>query len=260
MEQCREFIVDGERIAASLHVPDATPAPGVVMCHGFTGHRIEAHFLFVKAARELCAAGLNVLRLDFRGSGESEGRFRDMTIEGEIADALAALEAARAEPTVDPARVALLGLSLGGLVAACATSRDSGVQALVLWSAVGDFAELMRERFDMPTDLGRVGLRGYYERGAFEIGSGFVADALTISPLREVRDYAGPVLVVHGTDDQAVPLEHADKYLNALTHADATQHVVQGGDHTFSTPDFEREVIAVTRDWLVEHLMGGRAP
>ncbi len=256
MEQCREFTVDGQRIAASLHVPDATPAPGVVMCHGFTGHRIEAHFLFVKAARAFCAAGLNVLRFDFRGSGESEGHFRDMTIEGEIADALAALEALRAEPTVDSERVALLGLSLGGLVAACTAARDGGVQALVLWSAVADFAELMRERFDMPTDPGRVGLRGYYEHGAYEVGSGFVADALTINPVREVRDYPGPALVVHGTDDQAVPLEHADMYLRALAHADADKYLVQGADHTFSTPGFEREVIEVTRDWLVERLEG----
>jgi len=75
--------------------------------------------------------------------------------------------------------------------------------------------------------------------------------------VRELRDYAGPVLVVHGTDDQAVPLEHAGIYLRALAHADATKYVVQGGDHTFSTPGFEREVIEVTRDWLVERLAGG---
>ncbi|MBD3293779.1 MAG: alpha/beta hydrolase, partial [Armatimonadia bacterium] len=79
MEQFREFEVDGHRIAASIHIPDTTPAPGVVMCHGFTGQRMEAHFLFVKAGRAMCEAGLNVLRFDFRGSGESDGRFRDMT-------------------------------------------------------------------------------------------------------------------------------------------------------------------------------------
>ena len=50
MEQSREFEVDGERIAATIHIPEETPAPGIVMCHGFTGQRMEAHFLF-KAAR-----------------------------------------------------------------------------------------------------------------------------------------------------------------------------------------------------------------
>ena len=36
------------------------------------------------------AAGFVVLRFDFRGSGESEGDFSQVTIEGEISDGLAA--------------------------------------------------------------------------------------------------------------------------------------------------------------------------
>lgn len=36
----------------------AMPAPGVLMCHGFTGHRIEAHFVFVKGARALCVENI----------------------------------------------------------------------------------------------------------------------------------------------------------------------------------------------------------
>ena len=78
MEQCREFLSAGQRVVATLHLPPTGPAPGVVMCHGFTGHRIEAHFLFVKAARALCAAGLAVLRFDFR-SGRARVS-RDLTV------------------------------------------------------------------------------------------------------------------------------------------------------------------------------------
>ncbi len=257
MEQARDFMVNNQRIVASLHIPDAVPAPAVVMCHGFTGHRIEAHFLFVKAARAFCDAGLNVLRFDFRGSGESEGRFRDMTIEGEITDAMAAVEMIRAEPSVDPERVAVLGLSLGGLVAACTAARDGNLQGLVLWSAVADCATLMRRRFDLPAEGDGADLRAYYEHGPYEVGARFLQDSLTVNPLREVRDYAGPALIVHGTADSAVPLEHAGMYRMALAHADLSMHIVPGADHTYSSLDFEREVIGVTRDWLVEKLGGG---
>jgi len=254
MEQFREFRSGGERIAASIHIPEVTPAPGIVMCHGFTGSRTEAHFLFVKAARAFCEAGWNVLRFDFRGSGESDGRFRDMTINGEIDDALAALQALRAEPTVDAARVGLVGLSLGGFVAACASGRDGDVGALVLWSAVAEMAELVSERWQMPTDEELLDPQSHYEHGAHEIGAGFLRDCARISPREEIAGHAGPVLVVHGTNDQAVPLDHAHRYMEAIPSDDATLRVIDGADHTFSTVALEHEVIDLTRDWFAERI------
>lgn len=252
MEQCREFLSAGQRVVATLHLPPTGPAPGVVMCHGFTGHRIEAHFLFVKAARALCAAGLAVLRFDFRGSGESEGEFRDLTVSGEIADALAALQFMRAEPAVDADRIALLGLSLGGLVAACAAARAEGVRALVLWSAVADPTAVFAERFAGARD--ELDRRGYVEHGPYEIGAGFVAELEQIDPCAEVRAYHGPALVTHGSADQSVPVGHADLYLGALPGTDTTKYIVPDADHTFSSVAWEREVIGVTRNWLVERL------
>ena len=254
MEQFREFEVDGQRIAASIHIPDAAPAPGVVMCHGFTGQRMEAHFLFVKAARAMCEAGLNVLRFDFRGSGESDGRFRDMTISAEIADALAALNVLRAEPSVESDRIGLVGLSLGGLVAACAAARDGGVQALALWSAVADMEELVRDRWQMPIEPGAHGSRDYYRHGPHEIGAEFLRDALTVRPLEEITRFDGPALIVHGDEDQSVPLEHARRYMNAVASGDARLFVVEGADHTYSTVALEQTVINATTEFLTNRL------
>jgi len=250
----RELSVEGQTAVASLHVPHRVPAPGVVMCHGFTGMRIEAHFLFVKAARELCAAGMNVLRLDFRGSGESDGLFEDMTIEGEIADARAALAALRAEPTVAAGRVGLLGLSLGGLVAACAAARDGQVKALVLWAAVADLMEVFEQRADWEQVQAALDRDGYVERGAHRVGRGFWEDCRRLDPLAELASYPGPALVVHGSEDQAVPPTHAQRYLAALPTEDKTVHIIEDADHTFTSVAWEREVISVSRDWLTARL------
>ena len=254
MEQCRELRIGNQRIAATIHLPEQTPAPGVVMCHGFTGHRIEAHFLFVKAARAFCEAGLNVLRFDFRGSGESDGLFREMTIGGEIEDALVALEALRSEPTVERDRVGLLGLSLGGLVASCAAGRAGDVRALALWSAVADLEEIARSRWEVPADADDIAPDFVREIGPHEIGDGFARDSLRIKPLKEIAGHPGPVLVVHGTNDQSVPLGDAHRYMDAIPSANATLRVIEGADHTFSTVALEHEVIGLTRDWLIEHL------
>lgn len=256
MQQFREFEVQGQRIAATLHVPESTPAPGVIMCHGFTGHRIEAHFLFVKAARALCEAGLNVLRFDFRGSGESEGLFEEMTIEGEITDAVAALDALCAEPTVAESRVGVIGLSLGGLVAACLAGRDERVRALVLWAAVADLPGVFQERVGPVQAPAVRGVQGVIEQGAHRIGERFVRDCQRVRPLAEVAGFRGPALVVHGGADESVPPHHADMYMEALRTEDKAKHIVKGADHTFTSIAWEADVIEVTRGWLAERLRG----
>jgi len=254
MQQFREFAVEGQRIAATLHIPEATPAPGVLMCHGFTGQRIEAHFLFVKAARALCEAGLNVLRFDFRGSGESDGLFEEMSIEGEIADAVAALGALCAEPTVEESRIGVIGLSLGGLVAACLCARDRRAKALVLWSAVADLAGVFRQRGDFADAAEALAREGALELGPHRVGAGFVADVDRLQPLEEIRSYRGPALVVHGSCDESVPPEHADMYMEALPTQDKSKHIVEGADHTFSSVPWEAEAIHVTTEWLSSRL------
>jgi pimeloyl-ACP methyl ester carboxylesterase len=58
------------------------------------------------------------LRIDFRGNGESEGKFEVMTMEGLIADAEAALDYLAASPDVDRDKMAIVGWSMGGAVGA----------------------------------------------------------------------------------------------------------------------------------------------
>jgi len=71
-------------LAAVLH-----RAPGkrlVIFCHGFTGNKAESGRLFVQTARALQKAGINALRFDFMGSGDSSGEFHQMTPNTQIQD------------------------------------------------------------------------------------------------------------------------------------------------------------------------------
>ena len=122
IEQSVEFLTSaGKTLRGVLHLPAAAPrdpAPAVVLFHGFTGNRMESHWMFVKCSRALAQAGVASLRFDFYGSGESDGEFRQMTLRGEIADGRAAVAFLRTQKGIDPKRVGLQGLSLGGAVAA----------------------------------------------------------------------------------------------------------------------------------------------
>ena len=153
------FVNEGERLVGMLHVPDETPAPIVIFCHGFTGHRIEAHRLFVHAARAFCRHGFLALRFDFRGSGESEGLFQSMTVSREVSDLKAAITWVENLDEVEKGRVGVVGLSLGGVVAILTASQDDRIRAVAAWSAPADLSEVAKGV------LGGVGLEEVASRG-----------------------------------------------------------------------------------------------
>ena len=102
-----------------LHLPEEKgPFPAVAIYHGFTGTKVEPHRLFVKMSRALVQKGIAGTLWIFRGSGDSEGDFADMTVSGEIADAIRVLDFLQEQPEVDGERLGVLGLSMGGAIAA----------------------------------------------------------------------------------------------------------------------------------------------
>src|SRR5262249_25576500 len=95
----------------------ARTRPAVLLLHGFTGHRAEDGRLFVLTGRALAQSGIDCLRCDFRGSGDSDGDFDAMTLSSELEDARAALAWLMRQARIDRARLGVVGLSLGSVVA-----------------------------------------------------------------------------------------------------------------------------------------------
>lgn len=249
------FSNEGQKILGVVHRPEGgTLYPAVVMCHGFTGQKVEPHRLFVKTAEALAAEGYLVLRFDFRGSGDSEGEFHEMTFEGEVSDAIKAVDYLLAAEPVDPERIGVIGLSMGGAVAACLTGRDARIKSTVLWAAVSDFILLgTPERWkDSPWHPEF----DAWDAGGNLVGRTFVENVIKANPDEEIKRARGPVLIVHGDQDPVVTLEHAHRYQAALKEAGVLHEltVVEGGDHTFNNYHWERQVIEATAAWFVKHL------
>jgi pimeloyl-ACP methyl ester carboxylesterase len=224
--------------------------PGVVFFHGFTGDRMESHWIFVKCARALAQQGIASLRFDFYGSGESEGEFCEVTIENEISDAQAAARFFRAQKGIDGRRVGLCGLSMGGAVAACVAARLR-VRALVLWAALAYTAHL-RELAQGTTLI--PGGDGAREHNAHRISARFLDHLEKVQPLKSIAQFKGPTLIIHPEKDEYLSLAHPEDYFRASGAALKEKVIVSGADHTFTSIAWESEVIARTVDWFRRNL------
>ena len=258
MVQAVEFAGSKGTLRGMLHLPRiGGPGPGVVIMHGFTGQRLESGFLFRALSRALESAGVASLRFDFYGSGESDGDFVEMTASTERADALAALDFFRSHEAIDTERVGMLGLSFGGFMTACTVGERPGeVKAAVLWSAAGDSIKRRGENLGQEAKRS-LEERGWVDQNGLQLGRAFFDDIGQHDPYAEIARYAGPVLVIHGTEDEAVPLEHAEKYvgvLEARSHGLTDHLFLQGADHVFLNWDHRQVIIPKTVDWFGAHL------
>jgi alpha-beta hydrolase superfamily lysophospholipase len=132
--------------AHSYKPPPPPPLPAALLLGGFgpqdrDGNSVgpgdfQLYFQAVLAAK-LGEAGIATLRCDDRGTGESAGDFKRVTLETEARDAFAALAALRAEPAVDAARVAVIGHGEGALVAPMVAAKARPVRGLALLAPPG---------------------------------------------------------------------------------------------------------------------------
>lgn len=251
------FSNEGQQIIGILHIPDTLRdnerAPGIVMLHGFTGNRTEAHRLFVHVARNLSKLGFIVLRFDFRGSGDSDGEFEDTTLPGEVCDAEKALTFLIEQKNIDGERVGVLGLSMGGRVAAILSSKDERIKFAILYSpALGP----LKKRF--LSQMSKEKLEKLNSGEPIEISSGwylkkeFFETVDYIVPLDIMNKIKIPTLIIHGDKDEIIPVEEVIRGYELIKELNEKNelYIVRGGDHTFSKREHTLEIIEKTLDWV----------
>jgi dienelactone hydrolase len=245
------------RVPGTLALPALSPgerAPAVLLLHGDFSNRDENADIFGRLAASLSARGIASLRIDFAGSGDSEEPDLALDYPGMVADATASLTYLGADGVLDPERLAVLGLSRGGSIAATLAGTVPGVAAMVSWSGAiyngydedPDNHQVARENGDAPIDLGN---------REFDLSLAWFDTIEDSHPLDDVAGYTGPVLAVVGSDDQVVPPEVSDIFLDTVASTDKTLHTIDGADHGFGAePAYGDEAIGVTTDWLVARL------
>ncbi len=206
----------GTSIPATLI--DARPGAGealVIMAHGHGGDRDSADG-FTRLATRLAKHQISSIRMDFPGCGESREPFEAHHLTHLLRDLASARDYALQYTEADASKVAVVGYSMGGRVAILATVQDS-YAGMVLWAPVAtNGAAAMFDFFG-----GRAAF-DQHNRAATATGvSEFVTqwgqrqrlskqwfdDLADSNPLEALQQYAGPVLILHGTDDNVIAPE-----------------------------------------------------
>lgn len=213
----------------------------VILCHGFTGHKGESGRLFVQTARAFQKAGLNVLRFDFMGSGDSSGDFNQMTPNTQILDALDVLAWGRKRYK----KVALLGLSFGGATSICASFQAKvRPDALLTWSSVPSLvwwnAKPAEGKKSSSLDPLNVGKKFFTDRPKVDVPEAY--NALEI-----------PRLQIQGDNDIPEFRERFEAFC-PKGNPQVTHRVIPGADHVFTTWAHRKVVIAESAKWLKKQL------
>jgi esterase/lipase len=230
-----------------LHIPEKVTKKIPILCifHGFTGNKMEPHFIFVKLSRMLEAKGIASIRFDFSGSGESDGDFIDMTISHELEEAMDILNYAKSLDFVDTSKIGVLGLSMGGAVASMlAGDCKNDIKSLCLWAPAGNMGELVT-RGRSEDEINEMHKIGFWDLGGLSLGSGFLNDILSLDIYSKAASYDKNVLLLHGTKDQTVPMSTSEKYLE-IYETRGVLHFIEESDHTFNKKEWEEEVLDYT--------------
>lgn len=157
------------------------PAPAVLALHG----NASSIAGWAPVAGEYLERGISVLLLSYRGYGRSDGR---PTLDGVPLDARAGIDFLT-ERTGDPARVVVHGRSLGGAVGLASLATPG--------PAPGGF--ILESTFTSLTGMARAVYPVLPSPLLFRLRG-------RLNALDRLRDYEGPVYIIHGARDRIVPV------------------------------------------------------
>lgn len=202
------------RISGTLAAPaDEAPRALALLLHGYTGSRNEipvagGEGMFARTARAFAERGIATLRIDFIGSGRSDGEWADTVFSGQARDATRAAHALRERFDAPNVPLGVLGYSQGGLVALRAAAADTPFDRLALWNPVMDPMTTYGKIFGRDKIL--QGAR-QHEPGASQaivegtrLRPGFFAELVASEPIADAAKVDRPVLIVTGRRDPLV--------------------------------------------------------
>lgn len=252
MEQAGYFEVSGAHLYTVLHaVPN--PVARVLMVGPFAWERHCSYVPWVRWARYLAGQGIECLRFDYRGIGESTGGFEAMTFDDWSEDVeLLALWLRGRSPGLP---LVLHGIEMGALLGARVFASGAG-DALLMWSAPNSANEVLR-----PALQRRVTIDNMFRYGAERRGLEDYVGKLNSEPM-EIEGYQWSSQLWRDSFEVKLPSgmrEASGSYgedgrpLRMVALDKSAEPLVKGSAYVSINPDL-RQMFAENLRWIVREL------
>jgi dienelactone hydrolase len=231
-------------------------APCMVHFDGFDGTKELMYLIGISG--ELAKRGVSTLIVDHPGVGEAL-RLHGMRGFPEVEKPAGAAFDFAAGLGVDPKRIGIMAVSLGGYYAPRAAACDPRWACAVAWGALYDWGPIQRARFAGSGTERSVS--HYAEHLKWVFGKDSVDECLAITDRYTLKGVIGdvrcPLLVVQGENDRQLPREQAERTIaEAVNSPRRDLHIhtaAEGGVEHCSVDNFDIAVDVIA-DWVAEVL------
>ena len=203
----------------------------VIMCHGIRSEK-EEHGNFTKLAKALNENNIDSFRLDFRGHGENNTDFSQVTIDGEIKDLESTLDMIS---NIGYKDIILLGASFGGgIISLIDIKKYSNIKGLVLWYPCIVYSDT--DLFCVE-NLNKALKEGFFETKSMKTGKRFIFSRELMIQTTKYKPYESllnntlPKLFIHGNNDKNVFYENIEKCANECKNSKL--FIIENGKHGF---------------------------
>lgn len=233
------------------------PRPAMIYLDGFD---ITKELQYFKGVADLAARGVSVLIVDGPGNGEAV-RFRDMPLRHETERyATPVYEWLAARPDIDPGRIGVMAISLGGYFAPRAAAFEPRLACCVAWGAQWDYHATWKARLEQLDQSETPSLSVRWPHLLWVLGVGTREEALSkLEGFRldgVVQRIRCSFLLLHGEGDQQIPMADAQRCFDAVGSEDKTLRVFrreEGGFHHCQMDNISIGIAAMW-DWIEDTL------
>jgi dipeptidyl aminopeptidase/acylaminoacyl peptidase len=230
----------------------------------FDGLDVTKEIQYFKGVPDLVARGIACLIVDGPGNGEAI-RFRGMKLRHETElYGKAAYEYLAKRKEIDPKRIGVMAISLGGYYAPRACAFEPRFACGIAWGAQWDYRQIWADRFERLARSTTPDLSVPWQHMLWILGVDTKDEVLKkLEPFKldgVVQKIKCPFLILHGEGDQQIPLALAQKCFDAIGSKQKTLKVFsreEGGYHHCQI-DNASIGVAYMWDWLEEVLKPGK--
>jgi dienelactone hydrolase len=239
------------------------PLPALVFFDGFD---ITKEIQYFKGVPDLVSRGISCLIVDGPGNGESV-RFRDLYLRPDTESyATAAYDYLAARPEIDPQRIGVMGISLGGYYAPRAAAFEPRYSFCVAWGAQWDYAQTWRSRFEKLDQNKLPPLSVPWEHLVWILNAKSRDEAMEklvdFKLDGVVQKIRCPFLLVHGEGDEQIALDLAQLCFDKVGTQNKTFKIFTREEGGYHHCQIDNVSIATTYiwDWIEDTLKspGGR--